>query len=183
MKNLRRAWRHTALGIAALALGTAAWSATPTDASIEELLEITLGEKMIPGMHANVERSVMQGAKASMGGREPTPEEQHILQAAASALSAALREEVTWERLKPAMLQIYRDSYTQEEVDAQVAFYSSPVGQSIAAKLPDTMQRSAEMSEQFLLPLLPRMIRAAKQAVMEARKTAQDTQQPPATSP
>lgn len=186
MHHRIRTWRHAACGLAALAalgMSAAAWSAVPTDASINELLELTQGEKMIAVMHADIEKSVLQGAKAGMGDRQPTTEEQRILEAVARAASEVLREEVTWTRLKPVMLGVYRDSFTQEEVDGQIAFYRSPVGQSVSAKMPATMQRSMAASQQLMQPVMPRMMQAMQRAVAEAKKKEQGAEPAPAKQP
>jgi hypothetical protein len=175
-----RTWRHAACGLAALVMSAAAWSAAPTDASIEELLEFTQGEKMIDLMLGDVEKSVLQGAKAGMGDRQPTPREQRILEAVARTTSEVLREEVTWAKLKPVMLEVYRDSFTQEEVDGQIAFYRSPVGQSVSAKMPATMRRSMAASDQLLQPVMPRLMQAIQRTVAEIKQKEQGTEPPPA---
>ncbi len=178
MKSLSRPLRRCGFALAALMVSASAWSAAPTDASIDELLELTQGEQMIAITHANVEKSVLQGARAGMKGRDPTPEEQRMLESMARAVSDVLREEMTWAKLKPLMQEVYRESYTQEEVDGQIAFYRSPVGRSVAAKMPATMQRSMAVNQQFMLPIMPRMMQAVQRAVAQAKQQSQQAQQP-----
>ena len=183
MHSRIRTWRRAACGLAALAMSAAAWSAAPADASLDELLELAQGEKMIAIMHADIEKNLLQGVRAGMGGREPTPEEQRIVEAMVRTAGEVLREEVTWARLKPVMLEVYRESYTQEEVDGQIAFYRSPVGRSVAAKMPATMQRSMAASQQMMQPIMPRMMQAMQRTVAEVRRKEKDAEPAPARQP
>lgn len=151
--------RHTRtlLGCALLACASTAWSATPTDDSLRELLVLTQGERTLTTAYGDIERNMLQGAQAGLNGRQPTPAELQLLKSYASEVSAVLRKGLSWAQLQPAMLAAYRDTYTQEEVDAQIAFYRSPVGQSISAKMPVVMQRSMAASQQLMLPLIPQL--------------------------
>lgn len=166
------------LTCAALACASTAWGAAPTDDSLSLLLELTQGEKMLTSAYGDIERSMLLGAQAALQGRQPTPEEQQLLADFAREVGAVLREGMSWAKLKPAMLTAYRQTYTQEEVDGQIAFYRSPVGRSVAAKMPLMMQHSMAASQQLLVPLMPQLqaidqrLRAQQRALQAQHNSA-----------
>ena len=43
-------------------------------------------------------------------------------------------------------MEAYRNTFTQEEVGAMLKFYTSPVGQSVGAKLPTASQQTMQLS-------------------------------------
>ncbi|MEG2046051.1 MAG: DUF2059 domain-containing protein [Comamonas sp.] len=169
---------RTLLTCATLACASTAWSAAPSDASLSQLLELTQGEKMLASAYGDIERSMLLGAQAGLKGRQPSPEEQQLLKDFAREVGAVLREGMSWAKLKPVMLTAYRETYTQEEVDGQIAFYSSPVGRSVAAKMPVMMQHSMAASQQLMLPLMPQLqqidqrLRVQQRALQAQRNSA-----------
>ena len=157
------------LTCAALACASTAWSAPPTDASLNQLLELTHSENLLMSAYGDLEHSMLQGAQAGLQGRQASPEEQQLLKDYARDVGAVLREGMSWTKLKPVMLTSYRETYTQEEVNAQIAFYSSPVGRAVAAKMPIMMRRSAEASQQLMVPLVPQLERINQRLRVQLR--------------
>ena len=78
---------------------------------------------------------------------------------------------MTWAKLEPTVIQIYRETYTQAEIDGLIAFYKSPVGQASVAKTPQVMRRSLEASQKQMQAFLPRLQEAMKQVIEEAKLT------------
>ncbi len=52
----------------------------------------------------------------------------------------------TVESLTAKFVPIYMDVYTDEELDGMITFYSSPVGQSMVEKTPETVGRLREVN-------------------------------------
>ena len=87
-----------------------------------------------------------------------TPDDMAGLNARERAAMVEVRDEVTrnmMARMTDGMLELFADLYTQEELEAMVAFYESPVGRSITAK---SMQATPQIIE-LTRSLLPDMAR------------------------
>jgi hypothetical protein len=56
---------------------------------------------------------------------------------------------------KPALVKIYTDTYTEEEIDGILAFYKSPAGKALLQKMPQVMQRSMPVMMQLMGDLQP----------------------------
>ena len=71
--------------------------------------------------------------------------------------------------MRPMFVQIYQESYTQEEVDGLVAFYQSPIGVAYIEKMPIVMQKSMTLVQTRMGPMMEKMQAALKQAMEEAK--------------
>jgi hypothetical protein len=55
----------------------------------------------------------------------PEPERKAGAADILAKLTAALKEFGSWEKLKPAMMEAYRETYTEEELDGFLAYFNS----------------------------------------------------------
>ncbi len=51
--------------------------------------------------------------------------------------------------LLPGLIQVYKDNYTEEEIDHLLAYFEDPVTQSITAKNPAVMQQSMTVGSEW----------------------------------
>lgn len=144
-------------------------AAPPTDASIATLLQVTQSDKMMDTMYANMEQMIRQGMQAAARGKTLTAEQTRVMELAPARLAAVMRSEITWAKMEPMVVQIYRENFEQSEVDDMIAFYRSPSGQSFVAKMPVVMQRSMEASQQQLQAFMPKLQAAMVEVMKEAR--------------
>lgn len=159
-----------------LVLAAACWSANamaaaPTDESILELLRLTRAESMMDSVNASMEQMMRSAMGNAVKGEKLSPSQQKVLDQLPARFAALLREESNWATMQPDMVAIYRDSFSQDEIDAQVAFYRSPGGQAVIAKMPVVMQKSMEMSERQMQRLMPKMQTLIKELTAEAKAT------------
>ena len=127
------------LPFAALALCTNAFAATPSDASLERWLDTQnfdrdMEKNMIDGF--NIEfKPYADKALANV----PEAKKEQMAKAIDRYRENVLRDLMTPEMkqaVRNTLLKNAKSTYTQEEVDSMIAFYSSPIGQAIVAKTP-----------------------------------------------
>ena len=159
---------HALVALAACwSLGAVA--APPTDASIQELLKVTRSESMMENVHASMEH-VMRAATADVRQREQlSPAQQKALDQFPARFAALVQEESSWAVMEPEMVAIYRDSFTQDEIDAQLAFYRTPGGQAVIAKMPMVVQKSMEMGQRQMQRLVPKMQALIEETLSDGR--------------
>lgn len=158
------------LCIAALALTAAnAWAVPASQESVEALLQATRAESTINTMYGLVEQSMRQGMQQSLQGKPLTAEQQRVVDAMPGKFIAVMREEFNWARMKPLYVQLYRDTFDQEEIDGLVAFYRSPAGQAFVDKMPVVMQKSIALTQAQMQTFLPKMKAAMDEAMAEAK--------------
>ena len=158
--------RKIALCAAAMSLSAAAFAAPPGDASIDELIHTTRMREQTNAMLQNMEKELAESTRmfASMSGVKQDPARNKRMQNMQRQMAQILREEMAWENIQPIYRQIYKESFTQEEIDGMLAFYRSPVGQTMLQKMPQVLERSMQISRERLLPrVAQRMMQLANE--------------------
>jgi len=157
------------LAFAALLAALNAYATPASQESVESLLAATKVESMMDSMYGGVEQMMRQGMKQAAQGKPLSPEQQRIFDAVPTKFVAVMREEMNWQKMKPLYVQLYRDTFEQEEVDGLLVFYASPVGQAFVNKMPIVMQKSMALSQSLMQSIIPKMTAAMKDAMAEAK--------------
>lgn len=136
------------LPFASLALCAGAFAAPPSDASLARWLDTQnfdrdIEKNMIEGFNAGF-KPYADKAFAEM----PEAKKDQAAEAFDRYRENVLKDLITPEvkqAVRNTLLKNAREIYTQEEIDGMIAFYGSPVGQSVVAKNPRLIKKS--MSE------------------------------------
>ena len=99
-------------------------------------------------------------------------EEREIFDRYLERMVAALREEMSWEKLEPGMIETYASVYTEQELLDLVEFYESPLGQKFIRKMPELMTATMQLTQEMMQDFLPRVqaIQAELQAELHAAR-------------
>jgi len=167
----RRARRLLALSTLAIAgaLPLAATAAEPSAESVQKLLTVTKTEALLDQMVGSFEQAMRAGMQQAVAGKRLTAQQQAILDAAPAEFAAVMREELSWAKLQPLYVGIYRESFTQEEIDGMLAFYATPVGQAMIDKMPQVMGRSMQLMQVTAAPMAEKMRGAMQRAIEKAQ--------------
>jgi len=162
----------------ALACTAPAYAAPPSDASLNQLLEVMHARNMYDTMQHQVEAMVKpMFEQALQSDGDLTPEQRQRAEQFADGFSkrmlVALHEEFDWNFMRDVMLDIYRTTLTQEEVDGMISFYGSPVGQSVITKMPQVTQKYLLFTQQRMGPMMQKMKQAAMETIEAAKSGAQ----------
>lgn len=142
----------------ALSSCSAAFAAPASNESIERLLVLTRAESLLDGSYANVDRMFRQGFAQGLGGRPLTADEQQRVDAMSVRVMALMKDEMSWARIEPEYVRLYAQTFDQNEVDGLIAFYMSPPGQAMVAKMPLLMQNTMAMMQAQMAALMPKMM-------------------------
>ena len=137
--------------------------------SVEALLEVTKAEALMGSMYGSMEQMMRQGMQQAVKGKTLSSEQQRILDTVPAKFIAVVREELNWEKLKPMHVQLYRDTFEQEEIDGLLSFYRSPAGQAFVNKMPLVMQKAMAMGQSQMQAVIPKMMAAIQSAIAEAK--------------
>ncbi len=131
--------------------------ASPSEESVKHLLAVTESRKLADDMMVQMDESMKNAMKQLPQGKSITPEQQKLLDNMQSQMKELLKQELNWESLEPLYVQIYRESFTQEEVNGMLAFYETPVGQALIKKMPLVMQKSMTEMQKRMGTLIPKL--------------------------
>ena len=68
--------------------------------------------------------------------------------------NAKVHARLSWDRLEPLFSRVYTQLFSRREVDAMIAFYGSPAGQRVVAKMPALMQNTLGAVQRMVVPML-----------------------------
>ena len=111
-------------------------------------------------------KNAMQQA---MKGRTVTPKQQAVLDSIQAKTIVLVKEELDWESFEPLYIRLYRDHFTQQEIDGMIAFYQSPTGQALITKMPAIMQESVAEAQKRMTVLLPKLEKIQQDGLAELK--------------
>ncbi|MFK0312836.1 DUF2059 domain-containing protein [Pseudomonas sp. NPDC090233] len=80
---------------------------------------------------------------------------QNVLESYQAKANAALDGAIGWNKLKPKMVDLYTQTFTEQELKDLVKFYESPLGKKVLTQMPKVTQQSAQLTQQSLEPAVP----------------------------
>ncbi len=140
----------------------------PTVSSVERLLVVSGSKKTLEGTYSALAQLLRQGVRLRVEERKLSVEQQQRLPEILEKVEASVRKEFDWEVMKVPIIQVNRENLTQQEVDAAIAFYTSPLGRSIVAKTPAMMQKSMLLSQQQMRDAMPRLDAEMERIILES---------------
>ncbi|HKC15875.1 MAG TPA: DUF2059 domain-containing protein [Steroidobacteraceae bacterium] len=160
--------------LACLALQTAQADEAPvSDASLRELLEVTQAHKILDTVMGQVDTTIRNTTTQALAGKSLTPEQQTIFDDGRHQMVSVLNEALSWDIMEPLYMDTYRRSFTQSEMDGMLAFYKSPAGQAMIAKLPLVVQNIMQLTGERMQVITPKLEQIQQDMVQRLRATGQ----------
>lgn len=155
-------------------------AAEPSQESIEKLLAATQSQKLVEGMIPQIEGMMKSIADKAIDTQKMTPEQREKAIALNASMTKKMipimKEQLSWENLKKVYIPIYRESFSQEEIDGLISFYGSPAGKAMVEKMPVVMQKTMVAMQQMMGPMMQEVQKAAAEAAEEAKHSADGKQ-------
>ena len=125
------------------------FAAPASDQQIQQLLNVMnlnqLMQSTIQQIRPQLDQQAYLSIQSIVGHEKLSPQEQIVANELSDKLYQQSMKTIAWENMQPIYQKIYKDVYSAEEVQAQITFYSSPVGQSILKKAPLATQESMKI--------------------------------------
>ena len=158
---------------ACLALFTAsAFAAPPSDADIERLLKASRAESMLGAILPQMEAMQQQQFEQLTAGKDLTAEQKAEVERIQSRTNEIVRKSLAWEEMRPLYVDVYRKTFTSEEVKSIAKFYESQAGKNLLDKTPALMQNLMLAIQQKIVPMLEELQAELKTVAEEEAKAA-----------
>lgn len=119
----------------------------------EELSVINNVKSQLDGMYEQMRQMlVSQIESAEISGSD----EEHAKNIQRSTTDI-LFENLSWENIKDDYIELYVNTFTEEELEGIVSFSKSPLGKKLAEKTPVLMQKSMMIGQQKAQTLMPKV--------------------------
>ena len=131
-----------------------AMATPPSDSDINRLLAASRAQNMLDAMLPQME--AMQAQQFAQIAEQQTlsAEQRASLQRIQQRTSQTLRQALAWSQMRPMYVDLYKQSFSKEDVLAMAEFYESPAGQSLLDKTPALMQNLMVAIQQKMTPLM-----------------------------
>lgn len=156
---------HRFVLAAALVLApAAAFAQQATAAQVDRLMEVMRARETVDAILPQVELSQQQMVAQLTAGQQLDDAQKAQIDQQIRRTNARIREALSWERLQPLYRDIYTQTFTGEDVDAMIAFYSSEAGQRLLDKMPQLMQNTMAAVQRLVMPMLQEMEQDLREA-------------------
>lgn len=144
--------------LAALALFSGlALAAEPTDADIDKLLQASRAQSMLAAIIPQMESMQRQQFDQMMAGKQLTTEQRAEADRLLTRTNQIMRQALAWEEMRPLYIDVYKKTFTRDDVRAITKFYESPAGRSLLDKTPALMSNLMGAIQQKMAPLMEQL--------------------------
>lgn len=165
MKILSVAW------LAALALQPALANDTkPSEQSINRLFEVMHTSQLLDTYAAQIDAAMRASLRQGPEWEQLNTEQQQILDDMSTEVTSLIKHEISWESVRPMMVEVYRNTFSVHEVDEMVKFYQSPAGQAVISKLPAAMSQAMQAMQEHVNSLTPKLAQLHRETLAALKR-------------
>ncbi len=116
-------------------------------AQIQELLTLMKADQLMQqmlGQYENIFNEQIRKALSSLPKGADQASVENEVEKFQKRLFGVIRDRLSYDRVKPALIKVYDESFTTDELMGINAFYRSPAGQAYLAKIPQVTQKAME---------------------------------------
>ncbi|HEY0162005.1 MAG TPA: DUF2059 domain-containing protein [Edaphobacter sp.] len=123
----------------------------------EELIRITHVDQITNQLTGQITARMKASAEQQNARHAFTPEQQKLVNDYIDQVQTLTQSAVTFDKLKPSIVQAYADTYTDPELDGIIAFYRSAAGQAMIAKSPQLSNKTIQIVQNQMTTIQPQL--------------------------
>ena len=145
-------------------------------AKAQEMMTLLQTRHMVEQIAENIKKQIVE-AGDSVAGATPTPEQKAKVADFEKQADQIIDAQLGWDVMKANFTDIYVKNFTEEQLDAIIAFYKSPAGIALLANMPTVNTQVTKFGTSQMGTLQPQL----KALFEDLRKSA--SAPPPSLSP
>jgi hypothetical protein len=126
----------------------------------------------VDGYGTQVEASMRAAVQHELADQPLNTEQRAIMDRMQDRMVALMREEMDWQRMEPQVIELYRNTFTQSEVNGMLKWYSSPTGRAVIAKQPLVTQQMADYAQERVQDVVPKLMQMQKETIAQLKAAA-----------
>ena len=139
-------------------------------AKAERFLELVGANRLTVPVYAQVQQMF-----AERFAQTQAPESKRaLLESYQAKADAVLDREIGWSKIKPDLVAVYSEAFSEQELAELNEFYASELGKKVLARLPQLNARSAQLTQALLESAVPQVNKLLAEMTAEL-----DTQKKP----
>ena len=152
----------------------AADDSRPSEASVRELFRTMNTRSIIDTVRGQIDSTSSATLDQALAGRSLNDRQRQILRDGHEQVMVLISQTLDWNAVEPVMVEVYRDHFTQHEIDQMLQFYRSPTGQMVTAKLPATTKEMMQKMQGRMQSLAPRIAELQKETAAKVKAAADE---------
>jgi uncharacterized protein len=144
----------------------------PTEASVRRVLAAGHLDTVLDSYNAQIETSLRAGVQHELAGQPLNAQQNAIMGQMQDKLVALMHGEMDWKRMEPQIIELYRNTFSQREVDGMLKWYTSPLGKAVVAKLPLVTQQMSDYAQERVQDMVPKLMQLQKDTIVQLRAAA-----------
>jgi hypothetical protein len=137
-------------------------------ARAQELTKQVKIERLLDAMNADATiNQLFDQIKAMTAAQMPpgaTPEQTARAREIQDKILDLVKSRISWEKMRPSYIKLYNETFSDEEVSGMLAFYQSPPGRAMLAKMPALLTKLIEVAQGQMAELQPEIQRIMREA-------------------
>jgi uncharacterized protein len=155
-----------------------AQEARPTEASVRRVLAAAHLDATLDSYNTQIETSMRAAMQHALAGQTLNTEQGAIMKQMQEKLVVLMREEMDWKRMEPQIIELYRNTFSQREVNGMLSWYTSAIGKSVVAKEPLVTQQVSDYAQERVQDLVPKLMQLEKDTAAQLRAAASPPAEP-----
>jgi hypothetical protein len=149
-------------------------------AKVRELFALLHVERISDQIKSNVMNQTA-AIPQQLFGPSMSPENKAKFEAFQQKVLQTVDAQVGWKVLEPEYVQLYAQTYTEDELNGIVAFYKTPAGAAMIAKSPQLSAKSIGLVQSKMAAVQPQLKQMVEDFVRESKPASTPTS--PAATP
>jgi len=149
--------RRIVVALVLALIAPVAVAAKPTEGQIDRLLELSHTRAQMEGMLDQFSNSQRAMVDQMLAGQTATEEQRAKVHRMMTLMEKRMREAMAWEKVRPVYQRVYVATFEAEDVDAMIAFYSTPSGQRVIERMPALMQNAMLEVQGQMAPVIQQL--------------------------
>ncbi|HYK99843.1 MAG TPA: DUF2059 domain-containing protein [Steroidobacteraceae bacterium] len=151
---------------------TFAADARPSEESVRRLFVVMHTSQIVDEVMSQMDANLRQAMERASGGRSLNAKQQQLHDEMRTRALGMLKDELAWSRVEPQMVEVYRNTFTPDEIDGMFKFYDSPGGKAVVAKLPQATQQMMQLTQERVRAVVPRIVELQKETAQKIKDAA-----------
>jgi hypothetical protein len=147
--------------------------AKPGEESVKQLLEVMKVSRIVDNYVAQIDATVRSQMQQALSAAALSPAQQKVIDTLGVKVMAVTQKQINWAQVEPQLIEAYRNTFTQREIDGMLDYYRSAAGQAELTKQPRVQQQGLQFMQQRLIALSPQITQLEKEAIAQLRSQAE----------
>jgi|SRR5580704_3887478 hypothetical protein len=137
-------------------------------ACAQELTKQAKIERLLDAMNADATiNQLFEQIKTMTAAQMPpgaTPEQTAKAREVQDKILDLVKSRISWDKMRPSYIKLYSETFSEEEIGGMLAFYESPAGRAMLAKMPTLLTKLIEVAQAQMNDLQPEIQRIMRES-------------------